>query len=237
MQNRKAKLLAHALTLVVVCSAGATGLAAQQPGPGKGAFAISVVPRLGLFSPDRYLYEEYVNFSGDGPVEWTHGRMGRALLVGMGLEAGRTGGGVSLRGELLRSIDGWLAAAHSVIIPRQLYEAPYVQTTWLDIPVAVTITSLQVHLPTRLTFGGVEPYVLAGIGSRRYDFGDATAEDPGAVILPESGSILCADAGAGITARVLGLTIDLQGRDAIGRYWGKTQHDILFTAGLAWRIR
>jgi len=35
----------------------------------------------------------------------------------------------------------------------------------------------------------------------------------------------------------MGLTWDLQGRDTMNRYWGKTQHDFLFTVGLLIALR
>jgi len=36
---------------------------------------------------------------------------------------------------------------------------------------------------------------------------------------------------------VFGLVFDTQMRDSINKYWGKTQHDLIFSQGLIWRIR
>lgn len=222
---------------VALCASTVTPLSPQAPDGAREPMPVRLIPRVGLVSPDAYLYEQYANFSGDGPVEWTNGFLGRALLLGLGIEIGRTGGGMFLRGEILRSVDGWLTAGHSIVIPRQLFDPPRVQTTWLDIPTALTMTSLQLVVPTRLTLGPLQPYVLAGLAGKRYDFGEPRTELAVAAILPESGFTWGGDVGAGLTAPVLGLTFDFQGRDTINRYWGKTEHDLVFSTGVIWRIR
>jgi hypothetical protein len=183
------------------------------------------------------MYEQYANFSGDGPVEWTNGSLGRALVVGVGCEVGYADRRLMLRGEVLRSLDGWLSAAHSVVVPRQMFEAPRVETTWLDAPVAMTMVSVQLVLPTRLTLWGSEPYVLAGVAGKRYDVGDPTTVNEVDAILPSSGTTWGADIGAGITFPLFGASLDLQGRDAVNRYWGKTEHDFVVSTGVAVRIR
>lgn len=221
----------------VLCAGVATPLSAQTGKAARGPMPVRIIPRVGLVSPDAYLYEQYANFSGDGPVEWTNGYLGRALLLGLGIEVGRAGGGVLLRAEILRSVEGWLTAAHSIVIPRALFDPPRVETTWLDIPTALTMTSLQLVVPTRLTLGSAQPYILAGLAGKRYDFGDPTRQLEVAAILPESGFTWGGDVGAGITAPVLGFTFDFQGRDTINRYWGKTEHDLVFSTGVIWRIR
>ena len=33
------------------------------------------------------------------------------------------------------------------------------------------------------------------------------------------------------------LDFEAQIKDSINRYWGKTQHDLIFSGGLLWRIR
>lgn len=229
--------LAVGVIVVVLCGPAASLLSAQGPAPDAGRVAIHVVPRVGLLSPDTYFYEEYRNFSGDGPVEWTNGSIGRALILGLGFEAGRPAGGIRFRGEVLRSFDGWMSAAHSVVVPRQLFEPPYVQTTWFDVPTAVTMTSLHAILPTQFTFWRAEPYVLAGLAGKHYDFDDPTRSNDAGAILPSNGSTWGVDVGAGVTVRAIGLVLDLQFRDAINRYWGKTEHDLVFSTGSLWRIR
>jgi hypothetical protein len=224
-----------AIAVVVLC--GGAAARAQEPVSGAGSVRIAIIPRAGVVMPDAYLYEQYANFSGDGPVEWTNGSLGRALVLGVACEIGLEDRGFMLRGEVLRSFDAWLSAAHSVIVPRQLFEPPRVETTWLDAPTAITMMSVQIILPTRLTLLRTQPYVLAGAAGKRYDFGDPTTANEVEAILPASGTTWGADIGAGITLPLFGLSLDLQFRDAVNRYWGKTEHDFIATTGLRWRIR
>lgn len=229
--------LIRAVAMAGVALCGGVALAAQQPAPRDGGLRIAIMPRAGMVLPDAWLYEQYANFSGDGPVEWTNGSLGRALVVGVGCEIGHAGHGFMLRGEVLRSIDGWLRASHSVVVPRQLFEPPRVETTWLDAPTAITMMSVQIVLPTRLTLWRTQPYVLAGVAGKRYDFGDPTTSNDVEAILPASGTTWGADIGAGIALPLFGLSLDVQVRDALNRYWGKTEHDFVATTGVAWRIR
>ncbi|MCG6958034.1 MAG: hypothetical protein LJF04_18750 [Gemmatimonadetes bacterium] len=212
-------------------------LSCAAPLAAQSSVAFSLGPRIGIVSPDRYLYEQYTNFSGDGPVEWTDGSLGRALVLGVGFEAGRPDGGVFLRGEVLRSVDTWLSVSRSIVMPRVLYDAPYVETTWLDVPATVLVTTLELVIPTRVTLWDAQPYVLVGIGGKHYHFGEPTEANDVNAILPHDGFTWGGDVGAGVTVPILGLTLDLQGRDAITRYWSKTENDFVYSAGLLWRIR
>jgi hypothetical protein len=214
-----------------------TSVALSCATPLSAQIAVSLGPRMGMVSPDRYLYEQYTNFSGDGPVEWTDGSLGRALVLGVGFHAGRPDGGAFVRGEVLRSIDTWLSVSRSIIMPRVLYDAPYVETTWLDVPATVLLTSLELVIPTRVTLWKAQPYVLAGIGGKHYAFGEPTEANDVDAILPQDGFTWGGAVGAGVTVPVLGLTLDLQGRDAISRYWSKTENDFIYSAGLLWRVR
>lgn len=227
----------RAIAMAALALCGGAALPAQETGAGDGSLHIAIIPRIGLVMPDEYLYEQYANFSGDGPVEWTNGSVGRALVLGVACEIGYADHGFTLRGEVLRSFDAWLAAAHSVIVPRQLFEPPRVVTTWLDAPTAITMLSAQIVLPTRLVLWRWQPYVLAGVAGKRYDFGDPTTANEVDAILPSSGTTWGADIGAGFTLPLAGLSLDVQARDALNRYWGKTEHDFVVTTGVAWRIR
>jgi hypothetical protein len=55
-------------------------------------------------------------------------------------------------------------------------------------------------------------------------------------ILPSNGFTITADFGGGILLDLFGITFDLQARDALNRYWGKYQHDLIFSGGLVWRV-
>lgn len=238
MESRPSTTLETLLftVVIVLCPGAGAPLSGQAPANDPATMAIRIIPRAGLLSPDAYLYEQYANFSGDGPVEWTNGRLGNAFVLGVGVEVGREDAGAFLRAELLHSLGGWLYAAHSIVVPRQLFDPPHVETTWLDVPAGVTVASLQLILPTRLTLKRARPYFLAGASATHYAFGDATTDNEVQAILPESGTTWGADVGVGLTLAVMGHDFDLQARDAINRYWGKTEHDLVFSVGMLWRI-
>jgi hypothetical protein len=199
--------------------------------------SIRIIPRFGLLSPDSYFYEEFENFADDEPVEWTNGSLGRAAYVGFGLEAGFQERGIYLRGEVGRTFEGWLSAVHGVVRPRVLFEPPEIINTWLDVPAALTFASLQLILPTRFQYWGIQPYFLMGGGGKWYSFGDPTEDNLVEAILPSDGFTANADLGAGVTFPLWGLEFDLQARDTFNRYWGKYQNDLVFSGGLVWTVR
>jgi hypothetical protein len=198
---------------------------------------LRVIPRFGLLHPDTYFYEEFANFADDEPTEWTTGAMGRAAYVGLGFELGWEGRGLLFRGEAGRSFEGWLFATHGLIRPRVLFEPPEIVNTFLDVPASVTFASAQLILPVRLSFWGINPYLLLGGGGKWYHFGEP--EEPNTVdaILPSDGFTAAADLGVGLFVDLWKLTFDFQARDALNQYWDKTQHDLVFTGGLVWTIR
>jgi len=218
---------------------GGSALWGQEAAQQAGSWAprIRVIPRVGLVAPDTYLYEVFKNFSGDGFIEWTTGSLGRAALLGLGAEVSFGNLGFSVRGEVSRSFEGWLAASHGVLIPRFFFQPPEVVTTWLDVPASVTFVSLQAILPTRFTFHGVQPFVLAGYTGKWYRFGPPTRENSVEAILPSDGWTPSLDLGGGITVRLYGVELEAQVKDNINRYWGKTQHDLVFSGGMAWTVR
>ncbi len=194
---------------------------------------ISLYPRVGLLAPDTYFYEQFENFVGDGATEWSTGSLGRSLLIGAGMEVELGDSGLLIRGEIARSFEGWLQVSHSVVVPRVFFDAPYVSTSWLDVPYTMTVTSLQFVLPTRLKLWGVQPYVLAGGGGKFYEFGDPTEPNDAEALLPTDGFTWGGDVGAGLSMSLFGsLTLDLQARDAMTKYWGKMQHDFMYSGAL-----
>jgi len=198
---------------------------------------IRIVPRVGLTSPDSYFYEEFASFAGDESTEWTTGSLGRALYVGLGIEVGYEGRGIFLRGEMAHTFGGWLSVAHGIVTPRVLFEPPGIVNTFLDVPAAITFACLQVVLPTRFEVGGVRPYGFVGGGGKWYHFGSPTEPNTVEATLPSKGFTATLELGGGVFFSLLGLVFDAQARDSINRYWGKTQHDLVFSVGLFWRIR
>ncbi len=212
---------------------------AALPGAGSGqdAFSVRVFPRAGLLRPDNYLYERFAAFAEDDPTEWTTGDLGRASYLAMGVEVGWAERGILFRGEVGRTVDGWLLATHGIVQPRVLFEPPQIVNTYLDVPAAVTFASVQVVLPTRFNPWGLKPYVLLGGGGKWYHFGDPTRPNQVGAILPSDGFTPALDLGGGLTLQVRGLTLDVQARDTLNRYWGKSQNDLVFSGGILWRVR
>lgn len=214
------------------------GLTAPSVVVAQEGMQLSVFPRVGLAAPDTYFYEYFNNFYGDGPMEWTTGSLGRAFSAGVGVEIAPRGGKFLIRAEVLRTFDGWLSSVYSLERPRDFFEPPSIDNTWLDIPTSITQTSVQIVLPLRLTLWGLEPYVLGGVGGKFYDFG-APVDDPGVnATLPNDGFTWGGDLGAGVVLPFWrGLRLDLQMRDGVTRYWGKTQHDLYYTGAVLWKVR
>jgi len=236
----RSPLRSSASAALVLCAALAAPLAAQTPSAPPDATTprgLRFYPRAGLIDPDAYFYEYFKNFTGDGLTEWTTGYLGRALVMGAGMEVRLGGSGAYLRGEVMRSIDAWMYVGHSVETLRDLFIPPEVVTTWLDVPTTVTLASLQVVLPTKLELGPFEPYVLLGGGGKWYAFGDPTRETDVEPTFPAEGFTWGADVGGGITFRFRGLQMDVQARDALSRYWGKNEHDMLYTGALSLGLR
>jgi hypothetical protein len=219
------------LLLFFVLAAIPSGIAGQE------ALTIGIMPRVGLFSPDSYFYEEFSEFGSDQPTEWTNGTLGRSAYVALGLEAGWKDRGLLLRGELGRSFEGWLFVTHGIVQPRVFWNPPEIFYTNLDVPATLTFANLQVILPARFSAWGIEPYFLLGGGGKWYRFGKPTRDYTVEPILPSDGFTASLELGAGLTLKVRGMELDTQIRDGLSEYWGKYQNDLVFSGGLIWRIR
>ncbi|HSW31708.1 MAG TPA: hypothetical protein VLH75_19650 [Longimicrobiales bacterium] len=240
MTHRASARIVAVLALALAAVLPGRPLSAQAPGasePAPPAKGVRFYPRAGLLDPDAYFYEYFQNFTGDGLTEWTTGYLGRAFVAGAGMEVRLGDSGAYLRGEVMRSFDAWMYVAHSVETLRDLFFPPEVVTTWLDVPATLTLASVQVVLPTKLELGPFKPYVLLGGGGKSYAFGAPTEATDVEPTYPNDGFTWGADVGAGLTFRFKGLHLDVQARDALTRYWGKNEHDILYTGALSVGLR
>jgi hypothetical protein len=204
-----------------------------RPASAQDGLSLHVVPRFGVLLPDSYLYEQYAHF-GAGNTEWTSVQLGRAGFGGVALELG-LGQGVRLRAEAMRSFRGWALADH-VVTASDTAGATSFQPTWFDLPFRLSEAGFQLLLPLRVERWGLRPYVLAGGIARWYHFGESTRPNTVNAALPVDGVMGGALVGGGVRFSLRGLGLDFQGRDAIGRYHAKTQHDMAFSAGLVWRV-
>jgi hypothetical protein len=135
------------------------------------------------------------------------------------------------------TFDGWLSAVHGIVTPRNFFDPPKIVNTYLDVPAAITFASVQMVLPAQFEVVGIRPYGLVGGGGKWYHFGSPTEENIVGAILPFDGFTAALDLGGGFSFSLFGLGFDAQVRDAISRYWGKVQHDLVLSGGLVWRIR
>jgi len=225
------------LLLHFTVSAALFSVGAPIPLQAQEDLTVRLIPRFGLLAPDAYFYEEFANFADDEPTEWTNGSLGRAAVAGLGVEVGSEGRGIYVRGEVARSFSGWLSAVHGIVIPRTLFEPPRIVNTWLDVPAALTFANLNAMLPTRFKVWGVQPFVLVGAGGKWYSFDPPTEENTVGAILPSNGFTAAVELGGGGTFSLYGIMFTVEIRDSINRYWDKTQHDLIFSGGLVWRLR
>ncbi len=220
--------------IVVILFAGLLGPAEAAA---QGGLNLRITPRAGVLTPADWFYEEFRHFGID-PVEWTEAAVLRAPVLGLAGEVEIPGTGLWLRGEVLRTVDGITSMTHGVLFETNGFDPPRVERTPYRVATAITMGSVDVAFPTLFRVGPVQPYVTAGVGAKHYSFDtDPFTEIQDQVVLPQSGAVAMVNAGAGATARVRGLTFDLQIRDALSRYWDRVQHDVLFLAGLTWQIR
>lgn len=216
------------------------GLAAAVALPGSAMaqlpFDVRVTPRAGILTPADWFYEEFRHF-GIAPVEWTEAAILQAPVVGLSVEAELPGTGLWIRGEVLRSLDAITSMTHAVLFEASGFDPPRVERTPYRVATAVTMGSLDLAFPTLFRLGPVQPYVTAGVGGKHYSFETDPFQDlADRVVLPQSGIVPMANVGVGAAARVLGLTVDIQVRDAVSYYWERMQHDVMVLAGLTWRI-
>lgn len=219
------------LLLLLLIPGSPSGAAGQEP------VSVGLYPRVGLFTPDTYFYEEFAEFGSDQPTEWTNGALGRSAYLGLGAEVGWQERGLLLRGEVARTFDGWLYLTHGVVQPRVFWNPPEILYTYLDVPITLTFANLQIVLPARLNAWGLEPYFLLGGGGKWYRFGEPTEEYSVEPIFPSDGFTASLEFGAGLTLEVKGLELDAQIRDGVSKYWGKYQNDLVFSGGVIWRVR
>ena len=229
-QEKERNMLRYTLMVLVILAMG-------QPIAGQEPFSVGIMPRVGLFVPDTYFYEEFASFGGDQPNEWTNGALGRSAYVSLGIQAGWEESGLLLRGELGRTFEGWLYVTHALEQPRVLFDPPEIVYTNLDVPMAITFANFQVVLPARFNPWGIEPYFLLGGGGKWYHFDEPTEEYTVEPIFPSDGFTASLELGAGLTRTVRGIGFDLQVRDGLSKYWGKYQNDLVVSGGLIWRLR
>lgn len=222
-----AALVAGAVLLTAPARATAQGLELD----------LRLTPRAGLLTPADWIYEEFKNF-GANPMQWTRGVVRKAPLAGLTAELELGGTGVWLRGEVLGTLGGEAALLHTVYTPPSTAGPATTTHARYVIPARVILASFDVALPTALRLPyGVQPYVTAGIGGKTYHFDTASVlELEDALVLPEDGTTFAYNVGAGGTFRVGDLGFDLLVRDAISKYWEKTQHDVMVLGGVSWRV-
>ena len=220
-------------TAALVVAAGFLGAGAAEAQEG---WAVRVTPRAGVLTPAGWFYYEYSHFGLD-PVEWTEAAILRAPVAGLAAELEIPGTAVWIRGEVLRTFDAITSMTHAVLWETSGFEPPRVERTPYRVDTAILMGSLDLAFPTRFRVGPVQPYVTAGVGGKRYAFDtDPFTDVRGEVVLPQPGTVAMANIGAGTTVRVLGVTFDLQVRDALSHYWGRLQNDVMVFGGISWEV-
>jgi hypothetical protein len=199
---------------------------------------IRVMPRAGMVTPADWFYVEFASF-GSGPLDWTEAAITRAPVVGLTAEVSLDHLGLWIRAEALRTVGGRTTIIHAILYPAsQVGPGQVVRTRW-DVPSTLTTGTVDLGLPLRLRLpGGIQPYVTAGIGAKRYGF-DLAALDgrEERIVRPAPGTVPVFNAGVGAVMDIRGVRLDLLVRDALSEYWGEQQHDVTFLAGLGIRVR
>lgn len=228
--NARYALAALALCLMAVPA----GTAAQSA---LDDLEIRLIPRAGAVTPAGWFYVEYAHF-GVNPLEWTEAAVMEAATVGLAAELRSERLGLSVRGEVLRTVDADTRLGHKILNSSFGNTQPTVSTEYHWVPVTLTTATVDIVLPTRFRLPfGIQPYVTAGAGAKFYSFDVAVIENPARTLqLPEEGTTAVLNVGGGVSFTVLGLDVDLVARDAISEYWEEQQHDVYWLAGVSWRV-
>lgn len=199
---------------------------------------LRVIPRAGVLTPADWFYVEFPSF-GSGPLEWTEAAIESTPVVGLAGELALDHLGIWIRGEVVRTLGGRTTVIHALLNPASQAGPGFVVRTPFDVPSSLTIGTIDIGLPTRLRLpGGVQPYVTAGVGGKRYAFDVAEVETRSErIVVPRGGVVPVVNAGVGATVVIRGWSLDLLVRDALSEYWGELQHDVMFLAGLNLRVR
>jgi hypothetical protein len=202
------------------------------------ALELRVTPRAGILTPADWFYVEFPNF-GIGNMEWTETAILKAPIVGLSAELAAENLGVWLRAEALRTVGGRTAVIHAFLIPASQAGPARVVRTRINVASSVTLGTVDIGLPTRLRLpGGIQPYVTAGVGAKRYAFDNSWFDErPERWVIPQDGVVPVLNVGLGGTVNIRGASLDLLVRDAISEYWGEQQHDVMILAGLSIRLR
>lgn len=199
---------------------------------------LRVIPRAGVLTPADWFYVEFPSF-GSGPLEWTEAAIQSTAVLGLAGEIALDGPGIWIRGELIRTMGGRTAIIHALLNPASQAGPAFVVRTRFDVPSSLTIGTIDLGLPTRLRLpGGVQPYVTAGVGGKRYTFDITELETRDErIVIPRSGTVPVVNVGVGARVALRGWSLDMLVRDAFSEYWGEQQHDVMFLAGLDIRVR
>lgn len=199
---------------------------------------LRVIPRAGVLTPADWFYVEFPSF-GSGPLEWTEAAIQSTAVLGLAGEIALDGPGIWIRGELIRTMGGRTAIIHALLNPASQAGPAFVVRTRFDVPSSLTIGTIDLGLPTRLRLpGGVQPYVTAGAGGKRYTFDITELETRDErIVIPRSGTVPVVNVGVGARVALRGWSLDMLVRDAFSEYWGEQQHDVMFLAGLDIRVR
>jgi hypothetical protein len=197
---------------------------------------VRVTPQVGLLTPADWFYYEVTGL-GQGPMVWTESAVLRSTMVGATAEIGIGETGLWLRASFLRTLDGETYVEYNRLI-QAFPDAPRVEEAGYYVPTAMTLGSVELGLPTRFQLPfRIQPYFVAGVGGKRYSFDNGPLDGAVAgIVAPEDGTSLMGILGGGLVVPVGRFGIDLQVRDALSKYWDDLQHDIVWSAGLAWRV-
>ena len=201
---------------------------------------VRLTPRVGFITPADYFFVQFARF-GLGPVEWTESWILRTASAGLAAELEIGDSDLWIRGEVLRTFGGETEVVHAEAIEPVGFNTPTIERSFYYIPTTLTIGSFDLALPTRFRLPyGVQPYVTAGIGGKRYTFDNTAFGDfdrlDDDIIFPQDGVTFHFNVGVGATIHVAGLTLDLLARDAISEYWDRQQHDVTFLLGTTWTV-
>lgn len=190
---------------------------------------------IGMVTPGGRLYKWENRFAGGWDVTRSQTELGSFPVIGISLDVGDPDLGFWLKARLHRSIGlqadfngyGFNACEGYCLDP----VAGSVHLQW-DLDSEITEFGLDLALPTRIGFGGVEPFVFAGWGIRHYSFKLPDRSEWRGFNLPGGGSESSVRFGCGLEFEVLGRPYSLSVMDTMADYWGDRTHHVFWELGI-----
>ena len=193
--------------------------------------------QVGFIAPRGPLYDRETGGFEDWDLSRSVTDLGSYPLLGLSIDIGDPQLGIWIKGRVNRSIGlqadftGW-----------GIYVCPpgAICLAWVPPPqrfdwrldASITEVGLDVVLPTRLSLNLLEPYVVAGMGVRHFQFDRPDQSEWRKFHPPGDGAEWSFRVGGGMDLRLMSRNFSLSVIDSMSEYWGDLRHHVIVEVGV-----